>query len=109
MGSSSLPEIAICVLHSFACFANEWAEGQPHFFTFSSWAVGTLHVSTLCRVPDHADTNAPALHLIQEVYGVLPMTHRGAEARLFPACRKESRFVLSIKPEPVSTKLGTGA
>ena len=35
--------------------------------------------------------------------------HLGAEVRLFPACRKESRFVLSIKAEPVSTKLGTGA
>jgi hypothetical protein len=37
------------------------------------------------------------------------MIHLGAEIRLFPACRKESTFVLSIKPEPVSTKLGIGA
>src|SRR5208282_5028746 len=38
-----------------------------------------------------------------------PSSHRGAEVRLFPACKKESRFVLSIRAEPVSTKLGTGA
>ena len=37
------------------------------------------------------------------------LSHLGADVKLFPACRNESRFVLSIKPEPVSTKLGTGA
>ena len=40
---------------------------------------------------------------------ILGLSHRGADVKLFPACRNESRFVLSIKPDPVSTKLGTGA
>ena len=37
------------------------------------------------------------------------LSHRGADVKLFPAWRNESKFVLSIKPEPVSTKLGMGA
>src|SRR5208282_4514667 len=49
------------------------------------------------------------LHEPRSLPRTTPPSHRGADVRLFPACKNESRFVLSIKAEPVSTKLGTGA
>jgi hypothetical protein len=68
--------------------------GVPYFLRFfEKWAFRGDDSSTCRRtVPD-----------------CRPASHRGADVKLFPACRNESKFVLSINPDPVSTKLGTGA